>query len=205
MKKWLAVFCCITALFAAVGCDKEPSKGGNSGQNSSQGSSQSSVTVHTHADGNGNGYCDECDAIMHDHADEDENGLCDVCEGTVETTFDLYSINDLHGKFDDTYANGGVDEMTTYLRAAQENNPNTILISAGDMWQGSAESNFTKGKMITEWMNDLGFVSMTMGNHEYDWGESYIENNAELADFPFLRSIFTIKKRIVGWSIVNRP
>jgi 2',3'-cyclic-nucleotide 2'-phosphodiesterase (5'-nucleotidase family) len=27
---------------------------------------------------------------------------------------------------------------------------------------------------------------MTIGNHEFDWGEEYIESNLELADFPFL-------------------
>jgi 2',3'-cyclic-nucleotide 2'-phosphodiesterase (5'-nucleotidase family) len=40
--------------------------------------------------------------------------------------------------------------------------------------------------IITDWMNDLDFVSMTLGNHEYDWGEEYIEKNAEAAEFPFL-------------------
>ena len=54
------------------------------------------------------------------------------------------------------------------------------------MWQGSSESNLTKGYIITEWMNHLNFASMTLGNHEYDWGETYVENNATLAGFPFL-------------------
>ena len=35
-------------------------------------------------------------------------------------------------------------------------------------------------------MNELDFVSMTLGNHEYDWGEEFIEANAELAEFPLL-------------------
>lgn len=108
----------------------------------------------------------------------------EAANGTV--TLDFYSINDMHGKFDDTYDNIGVDEMSAYLRNAQTVNENTVLLSAGDMWQGSAESNFTQGNIVTEWMNDLGFVSMTMGNHEYDWGEAAIEENAKLAEFPFL-------------------
>ena len=123
---------------------------------------------------------------VHIHADANSDGACDGCVAKINTVIDFYSINDLHGKFDDTYANCGVDEMSTYLRGAQYTNPNTIILSAGDMWQGSAESNFTKGAIVTEWMNDLGFVGMAMGNHEYDWGESFIESNAALADFPFL-------------------
>ncbi len=123
---------------------------------------------------------------LHTHVDADSNGLCDVCKVKTLATFDFYSINDLHGKIDDTYANIGVDEMTAYLQAAQAQNENTILLSAGDMWQGSAESNFTKGKLVTEWMNELDFAAMAMGNHEFDWGESYLESNETLAEFPFL-------------------
>lgn len=92
----------------------------------------------------------------------------------------------MHGKFKDTDVQPGVDELTTYLKQAKAENPNTLLLSSGDIWQGAPESNLTKGRILTEWMNDLGFTAMTLGNHEYDWGEEYIEANAELADFPFL-------------------
>ena len=54
------------------------------------------------------------------------------------------------------------------------------------MWQGSSESNLTKGMIMTDWMNELDFASMTLGNHEYDWGEDIICENADIADFPFL-------------------
>ena len=120
------------------------------------------------------------------HKDKNSDDECDVCHIPLTVTLDFYSINDMHGKFDDTYANIGVDEMSAYLRNAQTVSENTIILSAGDMWQGSAESNFTQGNVVVEWMNDLGFVAMAMGNHEYDWGSTPIEANAELAEFPFL-------------------
>ncbi len=140
--------------------------------------------LHTHVAVNG--YCNVCNATMHDHADTNNDGACDVCRTSVQTSVCFYSVNDLHGKFDDTSNNIGVDEMTTYLRNAQTTNENTVLLSAGDMWQGSMESNATKGKIVTEWMNDLGFDAMTLGNHEYDWGENAIKANAEIANFPLL-------------------
>ena len=122
----------------------------------------------------------------HAHKDQNDDGTCDVCEVTVYVNFDFYVINDLHGKFDDSDSQPGVDELSSYLRAAQFGNENTILLSSGDMWQGSSESNLTKGNLITDWMNDLNFTAMTMGNHEYDWGEEYIIRNEEIAEFPFL-------------------
>ena len=95
-------------------------------------------------------------------------------------------VNDLHGKLTDGDNQIGVEELTTYLKNRKNIDDNVLILSSGDMWQGTAESNLTFGKMMTEWMNDVGFLSMTLGNHEYDWGEEYILQNLELADFPFL-------------------
>ncbi len=119
------------------------------------------------------------------HADRDDNGLCDLCHRSVLVTIDFYAINDLHGKLADGDSHPGVDELTTYLKNARRSE-NVVLLSVGDMWQGSAESNLTQGNIITDWMNELDFAAMTLGNHEYDWGEIAIEANAAIAHFPFL-------------------
>lgn len=121
-----------------------------------------------------------------EHKDKDDDGKCDGCKESVIVLIDFYAINDLHGKLDDTDSQGGVDELTTYLKNAKKTDDHTVLLSSGDMWQGSAESNTTKGKIITDWMNELDFVSMTLGNHEYDWGEGAIKENDKIAKFPFL-------------------
>lgn len=120
------------------------------------------------------------------HTDADDNGVCDECYTSVLVIIDFYNINDLHGKFKDTNDNCGVDELSSYLRLRAKYDDNVVLLSSGDMWQGSSESNLTKGMIITEWMNDLDFEAMILGNHEFDWGEEYIVENSELAEFPFL-------------------
>ena len=120
------------------------------------------------------------------HTDRDDNGNCDSCSESVLITVDIYAINDIHGKFVDAELHPGVDEMTTFLRKAQSQQEHVLLLSSGDTWQGSSESNMTRGYLMTEWMNDLGFAAMTLGNHEFDWGEDPIEENAELAEFPLL-------------------
>ncbi len=120
------------------------------------------------------------------HTDGNDDGMCDTCKQSVLVSFDFYAINDLHGKLDDTDDNIGVDELTTYFKNARASKENVLLFSAGDMWQGSAESNMTKGKIITDWMNRLDFAASSIGNHEFDWGENYIGTNEDLADFPFL-------------------
>ena len=120
------------------------------------------------------------------HADQDNNGVCDLCNKSVYVYFDFYTINDLHGKIADADSHIGVDELTTYLKNSRENDEYAIFISAGDMWQGSSESNLTNGLIVTDWMNELGFAAMTLGNHEFDWGEDAIKLNAAAAEFPLL-------------------
>lgn len=120
------------------------------------------------------------------HADADENGICDACNISVIVNFDFYAINDLHGKVVDGESQPGIEELTSYFYHAYKQDDNAVLLSSGDMWQGSSESNLTKGAILTDWMNEMDVVSMTLGNHEFDWGEAYIEMNAEIAEFPFL-------------------
>ena len=118
--------------------------------------------------------------------DDNRDDICDVCFQTVIVYIDFYSINDLHGKFVDSDTQIGVDELTTFLKKARQEDDYAFFLSAGDMWQGGAESNMTKGQIMTDWMNALDFTAMTIGNHEYDWGSQHIRANSQIAEFPFL-------------------
>ncbi len=120
------------------------------------------------------------------HGDANDDGRCDGCGQSVLTTFDFYSINDLHGKLVDGENHPGVDELSTFLERAKERDDNPIFLASGDMWQGSSESNLTQGLMMTDWMNDVGFAAMALGNHEFDWGTDRIQTNAQAAQFPLL-------------------
>ena len=116
----------------------------------------------------------QSDACQEQHHDQDDNGKCDVCGVTTVVIVDFYNINDLHGKIADGENHPGVDELTTYLKKMKKSNDHTVLLSSGDMWQGTSESNLTKGLLTTDWMNHAGFSAMALGNHEYDWGEAPI-------------------------------
>jgi 2',3'-cyclic-nucleotide 2'-phosphodiesterase (5'-nucleotidase family) len=98
-------------------------------------------------------------------------------------SFDVFAINDLHGRLTDTADQPGLDELSTYLKLQPKN---TILLSTGDMWQGTSESNLTRGFIITDWMNRMDFTAMTVGGHEFDWGEEWLQKNIQMAQFPFL-------------------
>lgn len=119
------------------------------------------------------------------HVDKNNNGLCDTCNQNVLVKLDFYAINDIHGTFSPSDSNDGVGGLTTFLLNEQKNK-NAFVLSSGDTWQGSMESSNTKGKLGTEWLNYINCVSMTLGNHEFDWTTDAIKANVEIADFPIL-------------------
>ena len=101
----------------------------------------------------------------------------------------IYYVNDTHGSFirntDDGEA--GVAYLSSYLREKkQDPDENAIILSGGDMFQGGVESNDTHGHIMVEAMNIIGFDAMTLGNHEFDWGEERIISNQEMMNFPLL-------------------
>lgn len=121
------------------------------------------------------------------HTDVDNNGKCDLCGESVTVELSFLSVNDLHGKFMDTSSQPGVDEFTTYMKNLYADTAREeILLSAGDMWQGTVESSTNKGRLMTKWMNELNFEGMALGNHEFDWGAEVIKPNSQKAEFPFL-------------------
>ncbi len=184
MKKKLRFVSILLAGMMLGGCSFPfGGSGGSQSSDSQSGGSQSSDSQNGGADSvPDDGTLDDgCE-----HTDENEDEICDVCENSVVVSVDFYGVNDLHGKFLPSDSQNGVGGLTTYFREAKTRNPNTVLLSSGDMWQGSSESNLTRGMIINDWMSEMDFVSMTLGNHEFDWGATAIVENADKCEFPFL-------------------
>ena len=180
MKRLFGLFICTIILlsfcFLLSSCDTGTENGGNPG---------TSVGTGGDTGGNTDGGTGGTNS-GHTHVDVNSDDVCDSCHESVIVVIDFYVINDLHGKFCDTATQPGVDELATYLKQRRNIDDNVVVLSSGDMWQGTAESNLTGGLIITEWMNEMDFVAMTLGNHEYDWGEDAIRENLQAAEFPFL-------------------
>lgn len=99
---------------------------------------------------------------------------------------DMYELSDFHGAVhyepdhsEDVYI--GLSKMANYFDKKRTENPGgTLLLSTGDMFQGSADSNLTRGYMVNYCMQYMGFDAMAVGNHEFDWSDEWLKKNAEL-------------------------
>ncbi|MDR2822414.1 MAG: 5'-nucleotidase C-terminal domain-containing protein [Acholeplasmatales bacterium] len=88
------------------------------------------------------------------------------------TEIDILYLNDLHGDVlgNLSYSSAGISKIGNYIEETRKNNPYTLFLSGGDMFQGTLISNYFNGAPVVEALNYLGLDSFTLGNHEFDWG-----------------------------------
>lgn len=101
---------------------------------------------------------------------------------------DVLSFNDFHGTIyeDPLGKNVGIAKMATVVSRLKTMNPNTVLVSAGDNYQGSALSIVSQGAIISEFFKYIGVSASAVGNHEFDWGDGLFGTWTEQGGFPFL-------------------
>ncbi len=89
-------------------------------------------------------------------------------------TLSIVGTSDLHGHVLSDKGKGGLEVFAGYLanlRAARgKDGGGVVLVDAGDLFQGTLESNLGEGAVVIEMYNALGYTAATLGNHEFDFG-----------------------------------
>lgn len=122
------------------------------------------------------------------------------------TNIEIISFNDFHGNVaEDTREKGkniGMAKMVGYVNQIKSENPNTIVVSGGDNYQGTAVSNLTFGAPVTKMIKAMDLKASAIGNHEFDWGSHRIKNWAKDGNFDFLAAnIYDTKtNKPVSWA-----
>lgn len=108
-----------------------------------------------------------------------------VCISILHTT-------DLHGHilptsdYDGNSDRGGLARCATQIRRWQRENPNSILIDVGDVYQGTDVSLRNKGALMIDLLNHLEYDAWIVGNHEFDWGMECFERVLQQSNMPVL-------------------
>ena len=101
-------------------------------------------------------------------------------------------LNDLHGRLRALPAFAGYANNLRRVRA--KDGGAVALLDAGDMFQGTLESNLTEGASVIAAYRILGMTVATLGNHEFDFGplpgsddpQGAIRARISEASFPIL-------------------
>lgn len=110
----------------------------------------------------------------------------------------IMSTTDMHGRifpidyYTNKYDNVGIAKVATLVKEARNSDPDLILVDSGDTIQGTPleyfhnKRNNTPPDPMMLAMNALRYDSMTVGNHEYNFGLTVLEKARRESKFPWL-------------------
>jgi len=114
---------------------------------------------------------------------------------TILHTNDTHSQIEPLPKNDRSYPDkGGVARRASLVQRLRKQNPHTLLIDAGDAFQGSPYFNYYKGEVEYRTMSAIGYNVGTLGNHEFDNGVGALAEALKFANFPIVSTNYDVRK-----------
>lgn len=118
---------------------------------------------------------------------------------TVMHTNDMHCHIDPFPEDDTEYpGKGGMVRIASLVSQYRKENPNFLLLDAGDMFQGTPYFNYFKGELMMKVMSKMGYDAGTIGNHEFDNGMGDILSAAKQASFPLVSSNYDFSDTILA-------
>lgn len=120
-----------------------------------------------------------------------------VCISILHTT-------DLHGHilptsdYDRNSDLGGLARCVTQIRRWRGQNPNSILIDIGDVYQGTDVAWRSKGELMIDLFNYLKYDAWIVGNHEFDWGIEPFQQALQRSTMPVLAANTLLEGKPAG-------
>ena len=122
---------------------------------------------------------------------------------SADYTLHIIHTNDLHSRiepinrFDSTCSAednaagecfGGIARVITKINElrAELDGQNVIVLDAGDQYQGSLIYTTYKGDVEAEFMEQIGYDAMAVGNHEFDDGDEGLRKLTDNVSFPVI-------------------
>jgi 5'-nucleotidase / UDP-sugar diphosphatase len=102
----------------------------------------------------------------------------------------ILHTNDLHAH-DDVFSEhqksvGGFARISTLIKKMRAESPNTVVVDAGDIFQGTPLYSLYHGEMEVHELNEMGYQIYTIGNHEFDDGPENLATQLSAANFDII-------------------
>ncbi|XJO72162.1 hypothetical protein BDV3_003318 [Batrachochytrium dendrobatidis] len=102
--------------------------------------------------------------------------------------FNVGGVDCSQAEIDANTCYGGIARIKTAVDQIRKNTKDVLMLDAGDQFQGTMFFNIFGGKPSAEFMNDLKYDAMSLGNHEFDRGVGYLADFIKSLNFPALSS-----------------
>lgn len=117
---------------------------------------------------------------------------------TILHTNDVHSHIDAFGPDDGRNPNqGGVARRASLIANIRKENPNTLLLDAGDIFQGTPYFNYYGGELEFKLMSMLKYDVATIGNHDFDNGIDGLYAQLPHAKFDFVSANYDFSNTIM--------
>lgn len=117
---------------------------------------------------------------------------------TVLHTNDVHSYVDPFPADHPKYAGkGGVSRRAAVIESIRRENPNVLLLDAGDIFQGTPYFNYYGGEVEFKLMSMMGYDLATMGNHDFDNGIDGFYSQLHNASFGFVSANYDFSKTVL--------
>jgi 5'-nucleotidase len=126
------------------------------------------------------------------------------CSQSTATKITILHTNDVHshieafGPNDGRNSNkGGVARRASLVETLRNENPNTLLLDAGDIFQGTPYFNFYGGELEFKLMSMLKYDVATIGNHDFDNGINGLYSQLPHAKFDFVSANYDFSNTVM--------
>jgi len=114
---------------------------------------------------------------------------------TNDTHSQIEPFDPNHHKFANK---GGVARRASLIQKVRNENPNTLLLDAGDIFQGTPYFNYFGGEIEFKLMSLLKYDAATMGNHDFDNSIEGFHHQLPNANFNFVCANYDFKNTILN-------
>ena len=117
---------------------------------------------------------------------------------TILHTNDVHSHIDPFGQNEGENSNkGGIARRAALVESVRKENKHTLLLDAGDIFQGTPYFNFYGGELEFRLMSLLKYDVATIGNHDFDNGITGLYSQLPHAKFDFISSNYDFSNTIM--------
>ena len=117
---------------------------------------------------------------------------------TILHTNDVHSHIDPFPADDPRNANmGGVSRRAELIESIRNENPNVLLLDAGDIFQGTPYFNYYGGELEFKLMSMMQYDLSTIGNHDFDNGLQGLYAQMPHAKFEFVSANYDFKNTVM--------
>lgn len=127
------------------------------------------------------------------------------CAKAETKTITILHTNDVHSQIEPLPNNhykypglGGFARRATLVAQIRKENPNTLLLDAGDIFQGTPYFNYFGGELEFKLMSMLGYDLATLGNHDFDNGIDGFHAQLHNASFDFVSANYDFKNTVLN-------